>query len=300
MKCGINYIGSKQYIAPDIASFLIKENKRTLVELFCGGCSITDYCVANNLFDNYIVNDRTEIGLIYKQLTESTDKEIFDKYSRIITREEFDTAPKLFKMMWSYQNLEKSYIYSRKLEKYMLKLIDHIYNNTPFLNLPIGDNFIETYHLCDRELRRRIVNREMDDLLVELGKTNYIEKLNKGDLRSKNYTFITEPKPVQFLIKLLKLRRTDKITAYQRDYKDVPIPDAVIYLDPPYKNTRGYFFDVDDGFYNYCVELSKKHPVYVSEIEINHPNFHLVWEKTIRNCAVNYMKKRTERLYKVC
>lgn len=65
------------------------------------------------------------------------------------------------------------------------------------------------------------------------------------------------------------------------DYKDVPIPEgAIVYADPPYKNTTGYSLGGfnHEEFWEYMRELSKDHIVLVSEQ--NAPDdFEIVWEK---------------------
>lgn len=65
------------------------------------------------------------------------------------------------------------------------------------------------------------------------------------------------------------------------DYKDVPIPEgAIVYADPPYKNTTGYSLGGfnHEEFWEYMRELSKDHIVLISEQ--NAPDdFEIVWEK---------------------
>lgn len=68
------------------------------------------------------------------------------------------------------------------------------------------------------------------------------------------------------------------------DYRDVPIPEgAVIYADPPYAKTTGYYcgaFD-SDAFWEYMRVLSKDHLVFISE-QIAPDDFVAIWEKSYR------------------
>lgn len=87
------------------------------------------------------------------------------------------------------------------------------------------------------------------------------------------------------------------------DYKDVLIPDnAIVYADPPYKNTTGYSlgeFDHDE-FWEYMRKISKDHIVLISEQ--NAPDdFEIVWEKEQKRALdtnKDNMFTITERLYK--
>lgn len=86
------------------------------------------------------------------------------------------------------------------------------------------------------------------------------------------------------------------------DYRNVAIPeDAIIYADPPYANTTGYGGDKfdTDAFWEYMRVLSKKHKVFISEL--NAPDdFICIWEKPLRrtldvNKNNNFMS--TEKLF---
>ncbi len=68
---------------------------------------------------------------------------------------------------------------------------------------------------------------------------------------------------------------------YNLDYRAVPIPDnAVIYCDPPYRNTTVYTTGAFDSnaFWDYVRKLSTTHVVFVSE-EKAPPDFTCIWEK---------------------
>lgn len=81
---------------------------------------------------------------------------------------------------------------------------------------------------------------------------------------------------------------------YNLNYDEVPIPNgALVYSDPPYKNTTGYYksevgeFNHDE-FYDWVRKNSDNYDIYVSEYKQNIPDdFKIVWErnskKDIRN-----------------
>lgn len=91
-----------------------------------------------------------------------------------------------------------------------------------------------------------------------------------------------------------------------KDYAEInpnEIENCVIYCDPPYKGTYSYNVKNFDYvfFYNWCIELSKKNTVLVSEYEIENEHFECIWEKSI-TVSLDYKNtskksKKTEKLY---
>lgn len=88
------------------------------------------------------------------------------------------------------------------------------------------------------------------------------------------------------------------------DYTKVEIKNAVIYCDPPYKNTTKYETDSFnyEEFYDWCRKMSKYNIVLVSEY--NAPDdFECIWSKeTLANFDCNRgndieKKKRVEKLF---
>jgi DNA adenine methylase len=78
---------------------------------------------------------------------------------------------------------------------------------------------------------------------------------------------------------------------------------SLVYCDPPYKGTSKYTAGElnYDLFFEWCCSLvDKGHTVFVSEYEINHPRFKLVWEKQVKSSIRRSSSEtRAERLYKV-
>jgi len=74
------------------------------------------------------------------------------------------------------------------------------------------------------------------------------------------------------------------------DYRDVDIPNgAIIYADPPYRNTTGYGkakFDTD-AFWDYARKISKTNLMFISEQEAPE-DFVAVWQRSFtRTLDVN-------------
>ena len=88
-----------------------------------------------------------------------------------------------------------------------------------------------------------------------------------------------------------------KITLYNKSYREIPIPEnAVIYCDPPYKDTNAYISEFDHyEFYDWV--RNNPAPVFVSEYRMPE-GFHVVAEWDARSSLGTGNNKRTrEKLY---
>lgn len=305
MSYGFPYRGSKSNLAKYIVPILQAENSRTLLEPFAGGCSITDYCVRNNIFDNYIINDYSNSALLYKELTELNQEERLNKYGKWITKDEFlNTDNRIIRNIWSYNTNNRTYLFGKEIYDYYYCMFESVMNNNQELfkerfgiDLPTGKDFIERNRNTIKYITELIRTHELDNVLHQINRTKYI------GLDKPRAEFISECRVIPQIKRLLLLGSSKSITAYKGDYKDLSIPDhVVIYCDPPYNNTDNSQYKAEinyNDFIDWCIEQSRRNPVYVSEIEINNPHFKLVFEKECRVGTNNYMKKRMERVYKV-
>lgn len=121
---GLPYKGSKNTIAKDIVDALPKGER--LVDLFAGGCSITDYALKNTRkFDHFLVNDPNGWS---PQAYVKAIKGGFDNEERWISREDFfrlkDTDPYV-NICFSFGNDCKTYMYKPALEQYK-RALHHI------------------------------------------------------------------------------------------------------------------------------------------------------------------------------
>lgn len=114
---GLPYKGSKNIIAKSIVDALPRGER--LVELFAGGCAVTDYALKNtDKFNEYFVNDLNGWS---PQAYEKALNGGFNDEERWISREDFfrlkDTDPYVY-MCFSFGNKGNSYMYSKELEPY--------------------------------------------------------------------------------------------------------------------------------------------------------------------------------------
>lgn len=105
------------------------------------------------------------------------------------------------------------------------------------------------------------------------------------------------------LQQLGQLQQTQKLKLTNYDYTAFSnVKNAILYLDPPYQNTKNdYKFELDyQLFYDWCVEMSKRNIVIISGYNIPDPRFKVVWEfKTARGTYAGGVNKRYEKLYMV-
>ena len=173
---GLPYKGSKNIIAKDIVDVLPACNR--LVELFAGGCAITDYALKNtNKFNSYLVNDLN--GWSPKAYVKALAGGFNDE-ERWISREDFfrlkDTDPYV-KMCFSFGNKETSYMYSKELEPYKRALHHLIFweDYKPMEDIcPQVVDIIKEY--CkgkDRKGRRLASGHAVADHIKQKGSVDY-------------------------------------------------------------------------------------------------------------------------------
>lgn len=114
---GLPYKGSKNLIAKNIVDTLPRGER--LVELFAGGCAVTDYALKNtDKFNEYFVNDLN--GWSPKAYEKALNGGFNDE-ERWISREDYfrlkDTDPYVY-ICFSFGNKGSSYMYSKELEPY--------------------------------------------------------------------------------------------------------------------------------------------------------------------------------------
>ena len=173
---GLPYMGSKNSIAKDIVNALPRGER--LVDLFAGGCAITDYALKNtNKFSRFLVNDLNGWSpqMYVKALAGG-----FKDEERWISRQDFfrlkDTDPYV-KLCFSFGNNLKDYMYSTELEPYKRALHHIIFweDYTPIgVICPQVVDIIKEY--CkgkDRKGRRLATGYAVADHIKQKGSVEY-------------------------------------------------------------------------------------------------------------------------------
>lgn len=101
---------------------------------------------------------------------------------------------------------------------------------------------------------------------------------------------------------LLSCEKLKGVEFHCCSYDELEIPDnSIVYLDPPYKNTKQYASaaDFDYGkFYQWAENLAKKNKVFISEYDMP-KSFRELWSMEVP-CNINIEKnKRIERLFTI-
>ena len=264
---GLPYQGSKSAIAPWVISCMPPGD--TLVDLFCGGCAVTDAAMRAHRYKHFIIND---ISAMMPSTFVKALKGGFRGEDRWIDRETFfrlkDTDPYVA-LCFSFSNNRKTYAYGKPVEPYKKALhyaivfddwdplkelcpdvIDAAYSA---LN-GVSDRYerrLRCLAVIRRQLKKNAVCRFASAKLQALEKLQSLESLERLER-------------LQRLESFQRLERLD-LKTYNEDYRKVPIPDgSIVYCDPPYKNTAKYLVDFDhDAFCHWA--LTRDYPVFISE-----------------------------------
>lgn len=117
MSFGLPYKGSKSSIAKDIVAILPGGNR--LVDLFCGGCSVTDYAMKKtDKFNRFLINDID--GRNAKTYIRALSGG-FRNEDRWISRQDFfklKETDDYVRLCFSFGNSCRTYMYSPQIEPY--------------------------------------------------------------------------------------------------------------------------------------------------------------------------------------
>ena len=124
MSFGLPYKGSKSAIAKDIIAALPEGNR--LVDLFCGGCAITDYAMKKtDKFNRFLINDIDERNpKTYMRALNG----MFRNEDRWISRQDFfklKETDDYVRLCFSFGNSGKTYMYGPQIEPYK-RALHHI------------------------------------------------------------------------------------------------------------------------------------------------------------------------------
>lgn len=313
MNYGIPYKGSKNKIIKWLLPLLPKGE--VFVDLFCGGCAVTDAMMREGRFQRYIIND------VDPMMPRTFCKALVGGYkdeSRWISREDFfrlKDKGEYAAICFSFGNNLRSYLYSKKIEPYKRACHYAI----------VFDEWDEMRRLCpdvadaaykalegvkDRHERRIKFGPAVVRRLKEIGDVELIDSNplystchTKKDTKTRPKGAIRDMERLERLQSLESLERLQRpfLESFCMDYQSVPIPEgAVVYCDPPYKGTNGYGKDKKasfdhDRFYEWC--LSRDYPVFVSEYQM--PDGFTEIASTVRADSVSATAtvKRIEKLF---
>lgn len=272
---GLPYQGSKKKISRKIVE-IVKENFGTdkkVFDLLGGGGAISCEFLLQG-FD-IVYNEKNKD--VYEMLKHSLNLKTEDLKKYIISRDEFfkirdkeEKTPEdnLKLLVNSFGNDCKSYLYSKENADLKYNLAVEILENE--------ENWgqykqTETYKRKPEHLQQ-------------------IEQLAR----------------LQQLRQLQQPQQLKRLELHNKSYKDFShLENSIIYLDPPYENTKRYFGETFEHkeFYNGACEMSKKNIILISSYEITDKRFKCVYEfttaRSTMQSGVTNNTNKIERLFMV-
>lgn len=269
---GLPYQGSKKKISRKIVE-IVKENFGTdkkIYDLLGGGGAISCEFLLQG-FDIVYNEKNTDV---YETFKHSLNLKVEDLKKYIISREEFfrirdkkEKTPEdnLKLLVNSFGNKCSSYLYSAE--------------NSDF-------KYILAVEILENEKNWRQY-KQTETYKNKIGRLEQIERL-------------------QQLGQLQQLKELKQLELHNKSYKDFShLENTIIYLDPPYENTKGYYGETFEHkeFYNWAVEMSKKNIVLISSYEISDNRFECVYTfdkaRSTMQSGINSKENKTERLFMV-
>lgn len=127
-KYGLPYQGSKSRLAERIIDVLPSADN--LYDLFGGGCAISHCALLSGKWKHIHINDITDSVVLFDNVLKGN----IPDGSEWISREEFykrkDSDPYV-RLVWSFGNNQRDYLYSQKLEPYKKAVHEMIFGATP-------------------------------------------------------------------------------------------------------------------------------------------------------------------------
>lgn len=128
MRYGIPYQGSKNKIAKRLIDLF--PSAEHFYDLFAGGCAVSHCALLSGKWRKVHISDMTDSVLLFRDCLQGN----LPDGSEWISRDEFyarkDSDPYV-RLLWSFGNNQRDYIYSREIEPYKRAVHEMIYAPTP-------------------------------------------------------------------------------------------------------------------------------------------------------------------------
>ena len=247
MRYGAPYQGSKNRIARWVIDNLPED--KILVDLFAGGCAVTHAAMLSGKWDRIVAND---IGDAPELFCDAIDGKYADE-KRWISREDFqnlkDTDPYV-SLCWSFGNNRRNYLYAREAEpwKKALHYARVFGDNSLLLEMGIdSDGTSADIKANEAEYKEKYIHwwlSKQKYTSVELAR---LYRLRQRLQRLQRLEILQSLERLESLQSLQSLEKyKNNLTITRKSYADVAIPDnAVVYADPPYKETDAGAYKCD-------------------------------------------------------
>ena len=223
-------------------------------------------------YDRIIANDITESAIFFKECTEGKHSHRTEWISRKDFQRLKDTDI-FVRIVYSFGNSQKAYLYSREIEPYKRALHQAIVdgNYQPMLE-QFGMDFSALDSINgDVYERMRAARKLVFERYFKEGKL-IKRKGSHFNYKDEGYKNIEQFQSLQSLERLEHLQNRGgyfdllpELIVSQNDYQDVEIPEnSIVYCDIPYKGKSKYLSEFDyERFYEWA--RVQTHPIFISE-----------------------------------
>jgi len=288
-------MGSKRKLSTKIIDFILERHPNTkyFYDLFGGGGAISFEAIQRPKIKQVFYNElNTGIVELLKKIKKDgvtkdfyqwIDRETFNQH-----KDDDDWFGGLYKTCWSFGNNQKDYLFGVNIE-YDKKLLHHIVVDKCEKSLNIfNEKFklsfnLDMFNYSDIQNRRLILTRYIkkhlnSENLDSISKIiniknnscrNMLERLQKLQ-KLEQLEQLQRLQQLQQLEQLQQLQQLQRLQITNLSYDEVnintPIDETIIYLDPPYINTRQYQKNID---HNILYEYIKNSPytIYMSSYD---------------------------------
>ena len=277
------YKGSKNKLTAKI--FELFPQKKNFYDLFCGGCAMAHFALANKNYNKVVINDVNQMctDLFFDAINGK-----FKDEKRWISREDFLKSDEPYvKVCWSFGNNMRDYLYSKEIEPYKKALhYARVFND--FSLFEEMDIHLKDYSRIECNKNKKLIkekyiawylknntdckkeNLQAIEKAIDKPRKEIIQALQSLD-RLQSLESLGR---LESLERLERLGRLGRLQKYNLSYDEVPIcQDSILYCDIPYKNTNKYL-DKDfnfEKFYLWCEKQTE--PVFVSSYEMPEDRF---------------------------
>lgn len=318
MRYGLPFQGSKNKLAERIISVLPRDGH--FYDIFAGGCAISHCALLSGKWKHIHMSDISDSVLLFRDFLEGN----IPDGSEWISREEFyrrRDSDAYVRIVWSFANNQRNYIYSKEIEPYKKAVHEMIYAPTPnerrlkfkevcrlMHKLYMSENKENTLHSTATCLQTRI---EQPEILCRLQSSERVERLPHPTQLSDIQRSASVRDSLAILKSCQRDNRGREVLQWRPffrveydvkvcDYREIEIlPDSIIYCDIPYKGTCGYRFDTfdHDAFYDWAER--QEVPVFISEYWMPEDRFKVIaqWDRVSTFSATNNGLRKTEKLF---
>lgn len=302
MRYGLPYQGSKNKLAERIVQSI--PPAKHFYDVFAGGCAVTHAALLSRKYGCVHFSDINDSVVLFRDYMEGN----LPDGSEWISREEFerrkDSDPYV-RILWSFGNNQKNYLYGPDIEPYKKAVHEMIYAQTP------TERRMKFRKVC--EFIPKIIWGGLDSMYSKTWNIKNGETIPNSAFGAASATLSeTERLATHGSIELNRLQHDERRHQLSNpfchgeyemqvcDYKSIKIlPDSVIYADIPYKGTGGYGegnFNYDE-FYDWCEAQTEQ--IFISEYWMPEDRFKAIkeWNRTSTFSKVNNNLKKVEKLF---